>query len=292
MMLDMDSTPGQARVEAVDHLHTRLSVVCTTLARAHADLVDITADALRDDAWAEAGIRSPEHWLVVRAALSPARARELVALARRRDELPDTIELLATGRLGIDQAVVVARHVPAGYGQSVAALAEHATVPQLRRCLSRYDFLDDTCAEPEADAPAHTDPNDSPGEPDGTLPADPDLERASLSMSTVDGRFQLSFTAPAHLGALVEQAIREAKDALFATGRADATLADGLIETARRSLTGIPDGSRASIWRIYAHLDTRGGFIATRGRLPTHMIDRITCDGILRPVWELSLIHI
>ncbi len=286
MMVDMDSTPGQARMEAVDHLHARLSVVCTILARAHADLVDITADALRDDAWAEAGIRSPEHWLVVRAALSPARARELVALARRRDELPDTIELLATGRLGIDQAVVVARHVPAEYGQSVAELAEHATVPQLRRCLSRYDFLDDTCAEAEADAPAHTDATDSPGEPDGTLPADPDLERASLSMSTVDGRFQLSFTAPAHLGALVEQAIREAKDALFATGRTDATLADGLIETARRSLTGIPEGSRASIWRIYAHLDTHGGFIATGGRLPTHMIERITCDGILRPVWE------
>ena len=83
---------------------------------------------------------------------------------------------------------------------------------------------------------------------------------------------------------------RQAKDALFATGRADATLADGLIETARRSLTGIPDGSRASIWRTYAHLDTRGGFIATRGRLPTHMIDRITCDGILRQVWELYLL--
>jgi hypothetical protein len=157
-------------MEAVDHLHMRLSVVCTTLARAHADLVDITADALRDDAWAEAGIRSPEHWLVVRAALSPARAREVVALARRRDELPDTIELLATGRLGIDQAVVVARHVPAEFGQSVAELAEHATVPQLSRCLSRYDFLDDTCAQPEADAPAHAVTDDSPGEPAATLP--------------------------------------------------------------------------------------------------------------------------
>ena len=140
--LDMSTHHLPVRDEAIDRLHSRLAVVCTTLARAHAELVEITADALAGEGWAEGGVRSPEHWLVVRAGLSPARAREIVTLARRRDELPDTIELLSAGRLGIDQAAVVARHVPARFGRSVVELAELATVPQLRRCLSRYDFSD------------------------------------------------------------------------------------------------------------------------------------------------------
>ena len=40
--------------------------------------------------------------------------------------------------------------------------------------------------------------------------------RADLSMSyDSDGRFQLRYSAPATIGALVEQAVKEAKDALF-----------------------------------------------------------------------------
>ena len=44
---------------------------------------------------------------------------------------------------------------------------------------------------------------------------------------------------PASAGALVEQAIREAKDARFAAGQTDATLADALAEVANRSLSGL-----------------------------------------------------
>ena len=59
---------------------------------------------------------------------------------------------------------------------------------------------------------------------------------AELSMWYGDGRFLLRYSAPADVGAVVELAVREAKDALFTSGRTGATSADGLAEVASRSL--------------------------------------------------------
>ena len=87
-------------------------------------------------------------------------------------------------------------------------------------------------------------------------------------------------------GALIEAAIREAKDRLFRDGQTDATLADGMVEVANRSLGAIESSSRVDKFRIYVHLDTEGGWISRGGRLPKHMVDRLTCDGVLQPVWE------
>ncbi len=60
----------------------------------------------------------------------------------------------------------------------------------------------------------------------GAVPVEPALEevgrageRAELSMGTREGgRFELRFSAPADVGALVEAAVSEARDALFAAG--------------------------------------------------------------------------
>lgn len=140
---------------------------------------------------------------------------------------------------GVEQAAVVARYVPTAYSAQACELAELATVPQLRRSLSRYAFVD----EPTAPTQAVSDP---PGQPvaaddgDDEAPAPgPETEPARLSMSTVDGRFELSYSAPASIGAVVESAIREAKDALFHAGNVDATLADGLADVANRSLSAV-----------------------------------------------------
>ena len=91
--------------------------------------------------------------------------------------------------------------------------------------------------------------------------------RPELAMHyDVDGRFQLRYSAPATVGALVEQALKEAKDALFlaASGRAPArrrpsgaagfhgiaatdrpTHADALEELAQRSLSSVTSIGRA-----------------------------------------------
>ena len=115
----------------------------------------------------------------------------------------------------------------------------------------------------------------------------------------------------ATIGALVEQAVKEAKDALFVQGQgsersataADATAdptsadasaddterptyADALAEIAHRSLAGIASTSRASHYRVYLHLGTGGAWINNGGAIPTRLLARFLSDGALQPVWE------
>lgn len=253
-----------ARAADVDDVHARTREVCGRLNRGHAELVEIMAELLESGLWAEGGIRTPEHWLIVRAGLPPGRAKDIVTMARRREELPETTASLMAGRISVDQAAVVAHHVPAEYSRAANDLAEKATVTQLRRVLPKYAYTDD---RPE------------------TKP-DPIAEEPQLTMYSRGGRFHLRYDGPESAGAIIEKSIREAKDALFNQGQTDATLAEALVEVANRSLSAIDSSSRVDKFRIHVHLDTEGGWIDRGGRLPKHMIDRLTCDGVIRPVWE------
>lgn len=277
----------EAVIDDVEAIRERTRAVCTSLNRDHAELVLITRDLLERDLWAEGGIRSPEHWLIVRAGLSPATASDVVRMARRAGELPEAMACLRVGTLSLDQASVLTRHVPATHSTSATELAQKCTVPQLRRVLSRHGFPkdpDDDSGEDGGENPDGTSAGRAPGEKAGPNRV---REDPTLSMSTSDdGVFTLKYTAPASAGALVEQAIREAKDALFAAGQTDATLADALVEVANRSLSGLEGTARARKYRINVHLDTDGGWLPGVGRLPDHMMRRVTCDGTLVPVWE------
>ena len=64
----------------------------------------------------------------------------MILLARRAGELPATAAALREGRISLDQAAVVARHTPAAFDATVAEFAQHATVTQLQRSVTRYDF--------------------------------------------------------------------------------------------------------------------------------------------------------
>jgi Domain of unknown function (DUF222) len=131
-----------AQVDAEEELAS----LCGVLNASYARLVTIVAAALVDESWAIAGVRSPEHWLTMRAGLSPFRAKAIVAVARRRGELPTVMGQFADGQLSLDQVMVVARFTPAHVEASVAELALYASVPQLHRALSHYSF--DPPAEP------------------------------------------------------------------------------------------------------------------------------------------------
>ena len=136
-----------------------LASLCGVLNASYARLVTIVAEALADESWAIAGVRSPEHWLTMRAGLSPFRARQVVAVATRRGELPSVMGQFADGQLSLDQVMVVARYAPAHVEASVAEFAVHASVPQLRRALSRYSF--DPPADPGHQQSATGDTQDS-----------------------------------------------------------------------------------------------------------------------------------
>ena len=279
---------------------------------AHGRLVDAVAVALVEGSWQAAGIRSPEHWLVVRAGLSRGHAAAVVLMARRASELPATASALREGRISLDQAAVVARHAPAVFDTTAAEFAQHATVPQLQRSVARYDFtyeprlFDDAGRLLPAEAPAEQAATGTPER----------VEPASLSMGTdADGRFRLRYEAPAEVGELVRAALAEAKDHLFHTvtdtvhnddgddhqplpvdddpatvpGPRRVTWADALVLLATRSLDAAgteQSAARRARYRVQVHLDTDGGWLTGTPRLPRRVIEGLTCDGILTPVWE------
>jgi hypothetical protein len=306
-----------------------LACLCGVLNSSYARLVAIVAQALKDESWAIAGVRSPEHWLTMRAGLSPFRAKAIVRVARRHGELPTVMGEFSDGQLSFDQVAVVARYAPAHVEASVAEMAVFASVPQLRRSLSHYSF--DPPAEPgyternatfdsqvaaaraadalAADGPAIGDSSTDEsttcqahaGEGatgDGTLAGIPPTWNgfaltedrsgapAELSMSHDEwGRFTMRFTASADLGALVEAALKEAKDALFKAGRPDVTFGDAMVEIAGRSMGAVESTNRRDAYRTYVFLDTEGGWLGGQRRLPKHIEAKMTCDGILQPVW-------
>src|SRR6476661_2250668 len=137
----MSTAPlAQTRHRRQQELWARTAAVAGRLNRAQAELVDIAAELVQDRHWGDGGFKTPEHYLVVRAGLSPAHAKDVVAVARRRAELVDASSALDAGELSLDQVAVIAHGVPAGYQASVTALAREATVPQLRRAVSRHAF--------------------------------------------------------------------------------------------------------------------------------------------------------
>jgi hypothetical protein len=143
------------RQRDVDALEAQVSLVAARLNQDHADLVALTARALEQERWSGDGIRSPEHWLVLHAGLSPSRAGDVVRLARRSPDLPTTVSAMGAGQLSVDQAAVVARYAPPSHEASIGQLAPMTTVPQLRRALSRYQFADQFAEPTSAELATH-----------------------------------------------------------------------------------------------------------------------------------------
>lgn len=244
-------------------------IIAGQLAQLHARLVGQVAEMLASQSWIGDGIRSPEHWLQVYTGISAAQANAVVRVAKRADELALTVAWMADGRISLDQADVIASRAPASSELEVLEIAEYLSVSQLRRTLSRYVFDETSVALPHEEEPLRPQP-------------------ASLTMFTThDGRFRLQFETDAVTGSVVESAIRETKDALFTAGQTEATLADGLVEVANRSLAAVESAGRGSRYRVLVHLSTDGhGWLGKRGALPQHLVEQFTCDGVIVPVWE------
>jgi hypothetical protein len=322
----MSTSPTVSLREARQRvLWERTASVAGRLNRAQAELVQITAELIEDRHWGDGGFKTPAHYLVVRAGLSPEHAADLVRIATRRAELPDAAAALDAGQLSLDQVAVLARRVPAGYQASATDLARHATVPQLRRAVARHAFPHPQPGDNSGDDTRGTDDKDQPehAEAAGVTPdTRSESERRACARPELsmryddDGRFQLRYSAPGHIGALVEQAIREAKDALFTATRdggssqpsGDTTAppchsgrkntdrdwkhsgrpshADALAEMAHRSLSTVTNTGRASHYRVYLHLSTDGAWIGGGHAIPTRLLARFLTDGILQPIWE------
>lgn len=254
-------------------LQERMAELCGQLNVLHAQLVDTVVAALGGGLWEQWGIRSPEQWLAWQTGLSPGRARQLVHTARRKADLPVTFGAFADGELSVDQVVALARYTPPHNDAEVCGLAKVATVAQLRATLSKYVHK----VEPH--------PTDKPASAEAGFFFDD------------DGRFIMKVNAPADQGAVIKQALHEARDALFHDGHPDVTWLDALVEVANRSLDTVTSASRRDRYRIYVHLDTdtdtdgadsgapRAWFNGGPA-LPPSLRDLLCCNATIRPLWH------
>jgi hypothetical protein len=262
---------------AVTALQERMADLCGHLNVLHAQLVETVVEALDNDLWQQWGIQSPEHWLAWQTGLSPARAKQLIDTARRSRELPVTFAAFADGDLSVDQVVTVAKYTPSHNDAEVCQLARAASVSQLRNALSRYVHHPD--AKPE-----HAPPQEMVG----------DRRDYVSSGFDDDGRYAMHVNAPAHHGAVIDQAMREARDALFHAGQPDVTWLDALVEVCNRSLDSVTNASRRDRYRIYLHLDTDhdGGpahaWLNGGPQLPASIRDMLCCDSVVRPLWHTA----
>ncbi|MBI2710894.1 MAG: DUF222 domain-containing protein [Actinobacteria bacterium] len=282
--------PGVVEVNATERIEAEISAVCGIVNAATGRLVRLIAEALATGAWKGDGIRSPAHWVAWRCGVSNAHADELVAMARRVDELPATVAALEAGELSEDQARVVRRHAPARIDAEVVDLARHATVSQLTRALSSYRF-DEPAPDPVSVEAGETDP--------------PMLRRRAWWGFTDDGRWRLSADLPADEGAGVDRALAAAITALH--DQADADGADGGADCNRRvgradALVRLAEGAMAAelaqrphrdrhltIVHIDAHPDAnRPGHLHAGPVLPDALRRLLTCDGRIRAVIEID----
>ena len=265
----------------LERLEDRLAEVCGHRNTLDASLVRLVAEALETGGWEMSGIVSPAHWLAWQAGLSTSHARQLVALARRRSELPVTFAAFDAGELSVDQVAPIVARAPAWADRELCEFARLATVTQLRRVMRSCDFPPDPV------------PDDDPG---GDIGGDTGTGRQRGVVDPVefvslwhldDGRWELRGALDADHGATLNAALREAQDAVFQRDSTRASNADALVEIANRSLDSISEVGRRDRYRVHVHVDVDNVMVDGLGhRLPEWVRDLICCDTIVSSVHQ------
>ena len=245
-------------------IEERLRTVCGHLNVLNAQLVELTAEALKTGAWQGWGVRSLAHWLTWQAGISPGHAREVVRLAEARDTHPAIMSTFAAGAISVDQAAVATK-APSYLDEHLAQTVTYATVPQLRTMVRG--------ARPAPPAPSNPE----------LVPTE-----SVVSWFDDDGRYHLRGELDADRGRIVDAALTEARDALFHAGQSCVTWADALVEIAQRSLDAAGSAERGERFRV-------NWFIDPTNPVPAHWSDgmavpdwlraMLSCDGTVSPVF-------
>lgn len=259
-------------VEEHDRVEARVAELMGTINLATAALVDVIADVVERDTWGTAGgIRTAEHWVQWQCGVSPARAANLVQMARRQHEFPTTHELFAAGQLTEDTMAAVARRAPAERDHEIADLAGRLLYSQVDRLLSTLPKPPKPEAEPV------------PSRCDFGVTDDRWVLRANLSLDE---------------GALVEKALTAARSEVFferhpdATieGRSDVTWADGLVRAADAALRGVGREKYRPAHRnqVVMHFDVtdRTARFHLGDVVPDSVRRYFTCDADIRAMFE------
>lgn len=268
--------------ERAERLEARVAELCGVANVAAAALVDAVAEVIAAEAWAGGGYRSIEHWVGLHCGLSSSRARQLVAAARRVNDLPVCAEAFRAGRLSLDQAAVIFVRTPANRDAEVAGVAPYATVGQLRRMVEALP--------PLPPPPRDTDPDcDADVDAESASVAGNDEIREVSAYYTDRNTFVLRSEMPADLGAVVERALRAARTDLTDAKLEGVDSVDALLRVMNAALDSFdPEAARSGRasdrYQVMVHVDARTG--ATQPHLgvwlPDTLARYITCDATMR----------
>ena len=303
---------GLAEAERIERQNldaeARLAEIAGVLHAAEGAMVTLIADAIDGDMWFGFGVHSPVHWLAWKSGMAKRRAKAVVQIAKRRSEIPVAVEALVRGELSLDQVRAIAAHVPAEFDQAATELAHTMTVSQLERVLPRYAWYD--ADEPPAEAPASSptddptaDPAEAPAEPSSDDRQEPLEENRKASWYFDDrARGHLSANLPADEAMIFEAALAAARADLLAQRSAAAqpgevvpwiSEADVLMHLATHFLAhGHQQHPGRERFLIHVHLEQHpDGTPVMRSHLGPVVPDVfrrfLTCDGDVRPVWEV-----
>jgi hypothetical protein len=113
-------------IDEMDDLHRRLS-------SDQLELFRLIADADRHAAWKNAGARDMAAWLSIRYGMSEWKARRWIAAAYALEALPSLSDALASGRLGVDKVVELARFAAFDTEDGLITWATRVSVAAVRR---------------------------------------------------------------------------------------------------------------------------------------------------------------
>ncbi len=243
-----------------------------------AEVVGVIAEVLDADAWGPGGgLRSPEHWVAWRTGVSPNRAAGLVAMARRREELPECQALFGSGALGEDAMRVIAAKAPPGRDHELAQLAPVMMHSQLARILRHL---------PEQ------------------APRTVERARTVAFGFDDDGWWGVRAVLPPDEGAVVQKALEAARADVFDERRPDAdpavrgpvSWADGLVRLAEVGLDALDPssgrgGARGERAQVIVHVDARSdgdghARLHLGPQLPDALHRYLCCDAKVRVAIE------
>lgn len=261
-----DRTSDDELARDIDAIHSRIS-------SAQRDLFRLIAEGDRRELWRDSGARDMAHWLWMRHGISDWKAKRWIAASHALETLPLLSAAFASGELGIDKTVELARFATADSEARLIPWARNVSCGCIRRKgdLAVRQSIDDV--------------------------RDAECARSVSWWYFDDGRrFGLEAMLPAAQGAAVARALERVAEQLpVMPGEedccsADARRADALVALASTHIASDADPDRATVV-MHAQLDalhSAGGGCEIEGGGVVHAetARRLLCSGRVQMVIE------
>ena len=274
-MFDVADTPEPHDAADVDGLTAALDGAHAEVCRAQRRMLALIAEADRSDAWIETGARDMAHWVSIRYDVSWWRASRWIAAAHTLEHLPGLSEALATGRLGLEKVVELARFATPQDEADLLRWAQEVSCAAIRE---RGDLWVRAQREDVVAA-----------ERDRTL---------EWRWFGEERRFWLRAELPAAQGAIVARALERAAEQVPAMpgedghdwSSVDARRADALVAMCSSAISADADPDRATVV-VHAQLSgltegTGGCELEGGAAIPPDTVRRLLCNARVQTVLE------